>query len=494
MQRGLYFCLLASINGFGLHGTRNGTNDLDQTELIQELLDRVSLLEDNNEVMKNAFDTIEDNDKILEDNDKIMDNDMKIMEDETLKKEVIPLKMAANCDELSRRGETSNGRYMIKPSLKLDSFEVTCNFNGSSAKTVIGHNRNSVYQTAVPLQPGGCSPAGCYNDTITYELEMNQIKALIDISSMCNQAVTHNCSMSSLTDFSWWLDRKGIVRKYWDGAQADGSQGCACSLGAGGCTANAAGVKNNCNCDSQMEYSTDNGVISSLEHLPITEVYYGNAEHRFSWIDYHVGVLECMGQGAVYPSEISDLMDRLSLLENKTEVLEENDVVMQTGMKVMEDDIETLENDVLLRKRDYAFKYYSPPHYDTIANTGSNLVMPTKMRDDSDGAYDVSTGVFKAPEDGLYQFTIYSAYRLTNTSGTTFFKIVLYVDNVIVDVMFNQVKKQTVFDTSELITEIDVKQGQKVFYRVPITNNATYYGTCAGHGCSFIQGKLIKRS
>ena len=40
----------------------------------------------------------------------------------------------------------------------------------------------------------GCHDAGCFKDEITYDVEMEQIVALMSISTDCQQTIHHNCS------------------------------------------------------------------------------------------------------------------------------------------------------------------------------------------------------------------------------------------------------------------------------------------------------------
>ena len=40
----------------------------------------------------------------------------------------------------------------------------------------------------------GCHDAGCFKDEITYDVAMDQIGALMSISTDCQQTIHHNCS------------------------------------------------------------------------------------------------------------------------------------------------------------------------------------------------------------------------------------------------------------------------------------------------------------
>ena len=62
----------------------------------------------------------------------------------------------ANCQDLYDRGETKNGLYFIQPSLEVDAFEVTCDFQNDPVLTIIGHDKPGKQMTATPGQQDGC--------------------------------------------------------------------------------------------------------------------------------------------------------------------------------------------------------------------------------------------------------------------------------------------------------------------------------------------------
>ena len=53
----------------------------------------------------------------------------------------------------------------------------------------------------------------------------------------------------------------------------------------------------------------DDGILSNLDQLPVTQLNYGESDNRFSWILYKLGYLACSGKAstAVYPSELEDV-------------------------------------------------------------------------------------------------------------------------------------------------------------------------------------------
>jgi len=63
--------------------------------------------------------------------------------------------------------------------------------------------------------------------------------------------------------------------------------------------------------------NVDEGILTNMDQLPVTQVNYGGSEDRFSWILYKIDYLKCSGkgEGVTYPSE---------LYQNKLETIENN--------------------------------------------------------------------------------------------------------------------------------------------------------------------------
>ena len=166
-----------------------------------------------------------------------INSEMDILQEDVdnLEDEIIPGKLPASCTELGTRGETKNGIYEIRPSLELDSFYVTCDFDAVPPKTIIKHDHDTFGATAIPGQGNGCQEAGCYSDTISYDATDEQIFKLIDISEGCQQSIKNNCTNNGLTNIAWWTDRNGDEHQYWHGEFTDDTQGCACSMEGDNC-------------------------------------------------------------------------------------------------------------------------------------------------------------------------------------------------------------------------------------------------------------------
>ena len=129
----------------------------------------------------------------------------------------------------------------LKPSKDLQPFNVTCHFGDGSGKAIMKPRYENDFQyTSIPGGSDGCADPGCYTDNIryatlidtellkiflSYDIEMEQIEALISVSEFCEQEVVNNCTSNQLTGYSWWLDRNGNKYKYWHGDRNETAEG-----------------------------------------------------------------------------------------------------------------------------------------------------------------------------------------------------------------------------------------------------------------------------
>ena len=79
--------------------------------------------------------------------------------------------------------------------------------------------------------------------------------------------------------------------------------GCQCSL-TNSCDSRY-NDDNICNCDDR-DTNSDVGVLSSRDQLPVTQLAYGDSDHRYSFIHYELGDLVCYGKRGLYPSEAAE--------------------------------------------------------------------------------------------------------------------------------------------------------------------------------------------
>lgn len=135
--------------------------------------------------------------------------------------------------------------------------------------------------------------------------------------------------------------------------------------------------------------------------------------------------------------------------------------------------------------------------------------MTEMSKDDSFGAYNVTTGIFTVPESGQYEMILTMLTINAATNSTSYnheYGVDLKVDGAVVDRIShksNQAAKHENYRVeaeraNQLISEIDLTKGQKVEFYVRHQYGQIHhnYGCMVNGkyvGCSNIQGKLLKR-
>ena len=129
-----------------------------------------------------------------------------------------------------------------------------------------------------------------------------------------------------------------------------------------------------------------------------------------------------------------------------------------------------------------------------MPSSGGYLVFSEAALDLSKGFYDASSGTFKSPVDGLYQFDLQMA-----TNNNYKYLIQLQVDGRVVDKLSATPYSNARGEHSNFMsTEISLKQGENLrlyvdymYSGMETTNNCFIDGQETG--CSFFQGKLLER-
>jgi len=361
-----------------------------------------------------------------------------------------PVKSASSCQEHYDNGMRENGMYTIQPTLSYDPFEVKCKFDGEEVETELARTHtNWPTYTATPGGSDGCADPGCFKDKITYAANVDQLEALVSISHRCEQRVFQNCTSNALTDFSWWVGRHGEQVNYWHGDKETTDQGCAC-YDSDKCVSSH-GYPTKCNCDSLDEGNVDEGLLTSMEQLPVMELAYGDSARRYSFIYYELGNFKCYGKKNMYPSEI-------------------------------------LVND-------FAFKAAGDPG--TMVESSSEIVFNHMLFDRSLGA--MKKGYFIAPVEGYWRFDMQLALKMLSTAefGLKYqYEIEVLHNNKIVDFIYDNTEgvEARAFKTISYTLEIPMKTGDTLKFR---TKSAftTYVMTdgCStngeSHNCSWLIGR-----
>jgi len=184
-----------------------------------------------------------------------------------------------------------SGNYVIDPDGEggLAPFTVYCDMsdkNGAGV-TVISHDSES--RTHVK----GCDLEGCYSRDIHYTgVSLAQLASLTKVSSQCEQFIKYDCyhSMMFRSGYAWWVSRLSSKMTYWGGA-SPGSGKCACGM-----TNSCAQPSYGCNCDKNDHvWREDSGVLTDKTHLPVKQLWFGDAGDRGEEGYHTLGKLKCYG-------------------------------------------------------------------------------------------------------------------------------------------------------------------------------------------------------
>ncbi|KAI1905287.1 hypothetical protein AGOR_G00014550 [Albula goreensis] len=195
-----------------------------------------------------------------------------------------------SCEAYKHKGNSSGFYYIdLDGSGPLDPQLVYCNMTDKTWM-VIQHNNTELTKLK---SLGGINQHLAY---FNYSANMEQLQAIINQAEHCEQEVSYHCKKSRLlntpdgTPFTWWVGRTGEIHTYWGGAKP-GSQKCSCGL-----QENCIDSSHFCNCDADTrEWTNDSGSLSFKDHLPVTEISFGDISRADSEAAYKVGHLQCHG-------------------------------------------------------------------------------------------------------------------------------------------------------------------------------------------------------
>ncbi len=192
---------------------------------------------------------------------------------------------------LIKHPSTTSGWYYINPQELGSSslVQVYCDMTSKNGVgvTVIGHDSES--RTLVM----GYEAPGSYKRTITYDISMQQIVAIMRQSKNCEQFIKYECHHSFFkyqsVSYGWWVSRQGSKMNYWGGAAVNSGK-CACGM------TNTCAGGGKCNCDrNDQAWREDSGYLTDENTLPVTELRFGDTGHRSNGErGYHtLGKLRC---------------------------------------------------------------------------------------------------------------------------------------------------------------------------------------------------------
>ncbi|KAL1514303.1 hypothetical protein ABEB36_003581 [Hypothenemus hampei] len=194
-------------------------------------------------------------------------------------------------------GQKAEIKIDVDGSGPLAPFPVTCQFGADGRVSTVIHHSNEATTAVIGFQE-----PGSFIQDIQYEADDDQILALINRSSTCNQHIQYACKHARLFNspseehkfqpFSWWVSRKNQKMDYW-GSSLPGSRKCECGI-LGTCTDRTKW----CNCDGDsLVWQVDAGDLNEKDDLPVKQLRFGDTG---SIVDdrearYTLGPLTCYG-------------------------------------------------------------------------------------------------------------------------------------------------------------------------------------------------------
>ncbi|XP_022107773.1 uncharacterized protein LOC110988506 isoform X2 [Acanthaster planci] len=208
-----------------------------------------------------------------------------------------------SCQEWRLAGYEDDGVYRVDPDGPggLDSFDVECEMETGS--TVVHHDEDVMGFEVSLTGGGGDTPnyedPGAYRKILNYtSASLPQIVALTNASDQCSQMLSFKCRRTELwnelgTQMTWWVSRDREKMSNWGGAPSR-FEGCGCYVN-NGCEN---GLK--CNCDNdnpgyRPTWRWDEGPLTDMSKLPVTEVRVGDVGSPDERAQVSVGPLRCRG-------------------------------------------------------------------------------------------------------------------------------------------------------------------------------------------------------
>ncbi|XP_076812525.1 contactin-associated protein-like 4 isoform X1 [Clavelina lepadiformis] len=196
-----------------------------------------------------------------------------------------------SCAEVNETAHTASGRYIISPNpFRVLPFSVSCDFSNGVAETIVHHDS----ETEITISK--CEPSRCYNRKVDYQLSIDQVAALVDVSTSCRQFIKLRCLgvqpfLNRNPSIAAWVSRNATAKTYWGGVTPD-EIGCACGL-----TGTCATSSRSCNCDngSTSQQYVDDGDLTHKPDLPVTGLLFGDNGDDSEKAWHTLGPLICTG-------------------------------------------------------------------------------------------------------------------------------------------------------------------------------------------------------
>lgn len=268
----------------------------EQDSTIASLNGRIKDLE-KKETVNNGLKDIE----IKNEKQMINSNEQTIEDRVAHLEEISKIKILRTCDELHQHGVNTSGMYFSDPDgeqIGHPPIRAFCDFEKQVTEVIHDADNQSI-------TIAHCDTELCFKKDILYQSPMDQIVALIQLSSSCSQEIDFSCFLAPLlyneVEIATWTDRHGEDQVYFDGENY-GSHLCSCYSDLS-CSGQPI-FNTTCNCDNSghAEWLEDSGVITNMTALPISAFNYGPMEYDTQEAMVRIGRLRCSGRTEINPS------------------------------------------------------------------------------------------------------------------------------------------------------------------------------------------------
>uniref|UniRef100_A0A8C1XNP7 Contactin associated protein like 2b n=1 Tax=Cyprinus carpio TaxID=7962 RepID=A0A8C1XNP7_CYPCA len=197
-----------------------------------------------------------------------------------------------SCEEYKHLGRSSDTYWIDSDgSGPLEPFRVTCNVMEDKVWTTIVND--------LPAQSSVATGSRAEDKTVltlNYSMSAEQVNAVTSSAEFCEQHVAYMCYKSRLLNSpdgspsTWWVGRGNEKHFYWGGS-GPGVQKCACGI-----ERNCTDPRYYCNCDADLrQWKEDAGMLMYKDHLPVSQVVFGDVQRSGSEARLTVGPLRCQG-------------------------------------------------------------------------------------------------------------------------------------------------------------------------------------------------------
>ena len=186
-----------------------------------------------------------------------------------------------DCASALKDNDNKPNTYMIKPLDLQVAYNISCKMENHVAWTIFSHDRET---DSMVEQLYGPSAIKVFK--LAYNVSLATIAAFVDRAASCRQYTYARCLGTAFVfrGFCWLSDRNNNKMTFWGGGPT-GGRGCECGI-TNSCVSPTFG----CNCDANdNQFRSDQGYITSRDHLPITSITLGALQQIY----YRIGKLEC---------------------------------------------------------------------------------------------------------------------------------------------------------------------------------------------------------